>query len=183
MADQPFEPTYVFGEDANKSRHEDRLKRVKALAAMHAVPRNQRKAMGLPLTDKAFAQHWGVVPGRLTKDKRTDEYEKFLDEAIEQQAQQIDPRGTAALTESKLAELANTDLETYQMLKGALAQEAMAGEHKALELWLRLWGQPFIEEEVKRVDVVANLDDVTLAKEVISLVGADLIRELLDGER
>ena len=128
----PFE-----GIDPNKGRSTARLDRIRALAELHAVPRSSRAAMGLPLTDKVFADQWGVNPDTLTRDKKSKDYSKFLEEAKEKQARQVDPRGTAAISETKLSELANDDFATYEQIKGQLAQEAMAGDQKALELWLK----------------------------------------------
>lgn len=167
------------GIDSNKGRSDDRTARLEALAAMHATPRANRAAAGMPLTDKAFAEHWGVVANRITKDKQSPEFKKLLAEAKERNARQLDPRGSAALTEAKIAEFANDDLSTYEALKGQLAAEAMAGEHKALELWLKTWGAPFVQEEVNRVDAVSNLDDRELVEEIIELVDTGLLVSIL----
>lgn len=164
---------------ANERKTADRLERLRALAEMHATPKSSRKALGLPLTDKAFADHWDVVPGRISKDKQTAEYKKFLAEAEEAQARKLDPRGTAAMSQTKLADLANNDLATYEQIKGQVAQDAMAGDVKALELWLKTWGTPFVQEEVNRVDAVSNLDDRELIEEIIELVDVNLLISII----
>lgn len=162
------------GERSNK-----RADRIQALAVLYATPRSSRAAAGLPLTDKAFADIWGVHPNQIGKDKKTEDYAKALEVEKEKRARMVDPRGTAAFAAADRESAANDDLSTYQALKGQLSMEAMAGDSKSLELWMKLFGQPYIVEETTRVDAVSNLDDRELVEAIIELVEPSLLISIL----
>ena len=82
-----------------------------------ALPKSQKKKLGLATTMKQFADLHSVHPNRLYEDRKSDEYAKFKVEADDSNARQLDPRGTAAISESKREALANDDLAVYEQLK------------------------------------------------------------------
>jgi hypothetical protein len=174
--DPKFVPASSLG---NEVRRQKKLDRLRALAAWDIIPKSQRKKAGLAVTDAQFADQWGVNPNQIYKDRKTEEFERFRDAARENQMRQIDPRGTAAISETVREDLANDDLHVYQQLKGTLADEAMSGDSKSLELWMKLFGTPFIADEASRVDEVANLDDRALVGEIVDLVDSEMLLDVL----
>lgn len=178
---EPLEQTDLTSvvDAANNARSKQRLERIQALAVWDATPKSQKKKLGLATTVQQFADQYSVHPNRIYDDRKSEEYARYKAQATETNARQIDPRGTAAISETKREALANDDLAVYEQLKGQLAEDAMAGDAKALENWMRLFGQPFIVEENKRVDDVANLDDRALAEEIVELVGAQILLDIL----
>lgn len=164
---------------AGKVRTDAKIDRIRALAQWDAMGRDQKKKLGLPTTVRAFAISQDVVENRIHKDRKDPLYAKFLEEAKEAQALRLDPRGSSALSDTKRSDMANDDLSVYEQLKGQLAQDAMSGDSKSLEQWMKLFGAPFIQDEAKRVDEVSGLDDRALVEEVIELVDTDLLISIM----
>jgi hypothetical protein len=79
------------------------------------------------------------------------------------------------------AELSGGGDETdYQLVKSKLVEQAKQGNAKAVELYFRTYGKPFVEEEAaSRQSDFANSDLDVLVAQALTAVGADLVAAAL----
>lgn len=81
-----------------------------------------------------------------------------------------------------MAKKTDDDKATYAALKQKLADDAMGGDGRALETWLKTFGTNFVNEDLSRVENVKKLSDVQLAREVVGMLSvaqrSQLFREL-----
>lgn len=77
-------------------------------------------------------------------------------------------------------EPASADEGDYQVVKATLVEGAKTGNPKYLELYMKTYGKPFVEEEVAaRSASLANEDLPALVAESIALLGEELLAEQL----
>ena len=73
-----------------------------------------------------------------------------------------------------------TDIETYQALKDKLAADALGGDGRALETWLKTFGSQFVADDLTRVSDVQNLSDIELARQCLALLSTQSYNQLLE---
>ena len=79
------------------------------------------------------------------------------------------------------AELSGGGDETdYQLVKSKLVEQAKQGNAKAVELYFRTYGKPFVEEEAaSRQSDFANVDLDVLVSRALTAVGDELVAAAL----
>jgi hypothetical protein len=156
--------------------------RVRELAEWDQLDRQQRKALGLPLTDTEWAKVKGLNARRVGKYRTDPFYAKCVEDLRNITAKRIAPGGSASLADVALSGVPGTDdLADYTAIKSQLAALARQGDARALETWLKNWGKPFLDEEVaNRVADLASMTDETLVTQLVSLVNPVLLGNVLE---
>lgn len=164
---------------------ERRAENLEQLVTIDMTPKELRRTRGLPMTDTAIAKVFDVTPATIANWRKLEDYQ-ILRTKKEQKAQkQIDKRSEVVLQKTEKLDLANDDAATYQAVKAGIAADAEAGNLKAIEVYLRTWGRPFIDQEVTRVDALSDYSDEELVLDILEMVNPDLLAasiELLKGD-
>jgi hypothetical protein len=168
---------------ASRRLVEDKQARIRELAEWDQLDRQQRKALGLPLTDTEWAKVKGLNARRVGKYRTDPFYTKCVEDLRNITAKRIAPGGSASLADVALSGIpGGDDLADYTAIKAQLAALARQGDARALEVWLKNWGKPFLDEEVSnRVADLASLTDEQLVVQVVELVNPRLLAGVLEG--
>jgi hypothetical protein len=165
---------------AKKLVDEKRL-RIRELAEWDQLDRQQRRALGLPLTDTDWAKVKGLNPRRVGKYRTDEFYDKCVADLRDITAMRIAPGGSASLANIALSGGPGTDdVSDYAAIKSQLATLARQGDPRALEIWLKNWGKPFLDEETaNRVADLASLTDEALVDQLVATVNPVLLANVL----
>jgi hypothetical protein len=168
---------------ASRQRVEDKRERILELAEWDQLDRQQRRSLGLPLTDVAWAKVKGLNPRRVGKYRSDPFYLECVERLREVTSMRIAPGGSAVLSDVMLSKSPGVDdLSDYTAIKSQLAALARQGDARALELWLKTWGKPFLDEETSnRVADLASMSDEALVSMVVDVVSVGLLVSVLEG--
>lgn len=160
----------------------DKRARIEELAEWDQLDRQQRRALGVPVSDTEWAKVKGLNVRRVAKYRNDPYYATCIERLRNITKKRIAPGGSASLAE--LASLGNNpgvdDLSDYTAIKAQVAALARQGEQKALDLWLKHWGRPFLEEETaNRVADLAGMSDEELVSSLVSMVSPLLLADVL----
>lgn len=169
-----------------------------------------RRAHGLPRSDREWAAHKGKADRTLRRWKDREDFQERLRQRREQIARgaanstvapspegrpYTDPRSVRRFEApepvqrerdrivSEAASEGVTDPEErdYLAVKSSLRDKAMDGDPRALELYMKHWGQSFAGAERDRAESrFPDLSDDELVGELLSLVGVDAVRGWLE---
>lgn len=162
-----------------------------------ATPKRLRVSLGLPQTEKQFAEMKGMHPRSIRRWKDDPDFV----ELVEQQKQMIaneapnstvsrvgparaaqDPRVKARLAPAKpVTELDDpvlepgltSDEQKYLQVKDTLVRMAMDGNQGAMDLYLKHYGKSFVEAERQDYRDYEGFSDDRLADEVLDWVGVE----------
>lgn len=162
-----------------------------------ATPKRLRVSLGLPQTEKQFAEMKGMHPRSIRRWKDDPDFV----ELVEQQKQMIaneapnstvsrvgparaaqDPRVKARLAPANpVTELDDPALEPgltsdeqkYLQVKDTLVRMAMDGNQGAMDLYLKHYGKSFVEAERQDYRDYEGFSDDKLADEVLDWVGVE----------
>ena len=168
-----------------------------------ATPKRLRVSLGLPQTEKQFAEMKGMNPRSIRRWKEDPDFV----ELVEQQKQIIanespnstisrvgparpakDPRVKARLapaervTESDDPALEpglTGDEQKYLQVKDTLIRMAMDGNQGAMDLYLKHYGKAFVEAERQDFRDYEDFSDDRLADEVLDWVGVERVSRWL----
>lgn len=165
----------------SKKLVEEKRARIRELAEWDQLDRQQRRALGLPLTDTEWAKVKGLNPRRVGKYRTEPFYSKCVTDLRDITAKRIAPGGSAVLADVMLSGTPGSDdLSDYTAIKSQLAALARQGDARALELWLKNWGKPFLDEETaNRVTDLASLSDEALVVQLVDAVNPTLLADVL----
>lgn len=124
-------------------------------------------------TQAAWAEAHGLSDRAVRKWKTNPKF-------VERQAE-VEARFSGVDLSVAAAEVAGgTDESDYMLVKSRLVEQAKGGNAKAVELYFRTYGKPFVEEEVaSRQSDFANLDMDALVAEALAAVGPELVAAAL----
>jgi hypothetical protein len=162
----------------------DKRDRIEELAEWDHLDRAQRRALGVPVSDAEWAKVKGLNVRRVAKYRNDPYYAVCVEKLRNITKKRIAPGGSASLAD--IASLGGMpgvdDLADYTAIKGQVAALARQGEQKALDLWLKHWGRPFLDEETaNRVADLASMADEELVRTLVSMVNSALLAEVLTG--
>ena len=151
-----------------------------------ATPKRLRVSLGLPQTEKEFAEMKGVHPRTVRRWKEDD---NFL-ELVAQQKQIIVgeakdstiKRGEqpVTMTDDPVLEPGLTpDEQKYLQVKDTLVRMAMDGNQGAMDLYLKHYGKSFVEAERQDFKDYEDFSDDRLANEVLDWVGVERVSRWL----
>lgn len=168
-----------------------------------ATPKRLRVSLGLPQTEKQFAEMKGVHPRTVRRWKENPEFMELVDQqrriiADESPNSTItkvgearpakDPRTKARLASpDPVTELDDPALEPgltsdeqrYLQVKDTLVRMAMDGNQGAMDLYLKHYGKSFVEAERQDYKDYEGYSDDRLADEVLDWVGVERVSRWL----
>jgi hypothetical protein len=161
----------------------DKRARIEELAEWDHLDRSQRRALGVPVSDTEWAKVKGLNVRRVAKYRNDPYYAVCVDKLRNITKKRIAPGGSASLAD--IASLNGApgvdDLADYTAIKGQVAALARQGEQKALDLWLKHWGRPFLDEETaNRVADLASMSDEELVRVLVEMVNPALLSSVLE---
>ena len=165
----------LLRDKSNRLRKEKREERIKQLAYFDAMTKDDRRRQRLPHTDAGLAENMGVSVSSIRKWRRDPMYEQTMKEERSKILAKIDPRAEVILDAAAQHKLANDDLLTYEKVKAGIAAGAMEGDARSIEVYLKHWGNTFVQQETTRVDVLADYTDEQLLLEIAELVQHDAL--------
>jgi hypothetical protein len=162
---------------------EQKRARIRELAEWDQLDRQQKKTMGLPTTDLEWAKVKGLNARRVAKYRADEYYVSYVEQLRSVSKKRIAPAGSAALTEMMSSTSSGVDdVSDYAAIKTQVAALAKQGDQRALDLWLKHWGKPFLDEETaNRVTDLASLSDSDLVSQLVALVNPALLSDVLAG--
>jgi hypothetical protein len=167
---------------ATKKLAEEKRARIRELAEWDQLDRQQRRSLGLPLTDTEWAKVKGLNARRVGKYRVDPFYAECVDRLRDITAKRIAPGGSASLADIALSGgPGSDDVSDYAAIKSQLASLARQGDPRALEIWLKNWGKPFLDEETaNRVADLASLSDEALVIQLVETVNPRLLAGVLE---
>lgn len=169
-----------------------RLNDVRAeFAYWYALPRRMRTSLGLPATEKDFAEYKGVAARTLRRWKSEETFQKIVEQhkhdltggvknsavaAIQKPTREIETLEPATLTDDPVYDpTLSPDEQKYLQVKDTLIQMAMDGNQGAMDLYLKHYGKSFVEAERQEFADYSDYDDDRLIAELCELAGVDRI--------
>lgn len=131
-------------------------------------------------TDSAWAASNGVADRTLRRWKTLPEFQALLDRRQAAMEARID---VASVTSgSEAAGDVDGDEADYRVVKSVLVEGAKSGNPKSLELYLKTYGKPFVEEEAaSRTADLASLDLEDLVSRALEALAPEaLVQRLRD---
>ena len=175
-------------------------------AAWMATPKRLKISLGLPQTQKDFAELKGVSDRQLRRWKSDPEFEQWVDQekvriqgelpnstvrAMAQPRAATDARAVqnlqppAAVTEQDdpLAQVeVSAEERQYLQVKQTLVKMAEDGSTQAADLFMKHWGKAFIEaEQTDGLSQLAEMSDEELLAQVLDLIGEEALADWLAG--
>lgn len=170
--------------------------------------RRDRELHGLPQSDQEYAVLKGMTDRTLRRWRNEDEeFQAFVDELRERLNTEGEPEGWVPLNELKVAEVPSDprtlpraeqrvtvpppeadpefddrlskDEQQYAKVKAEIARQAAGGDARALELYLKYWGQDHLERERQQQELLQGMSDERLVREVVELLGVELVASAL----
>lgn len=160
---------------------EQKEARIRKLAEWDQLDRTQKRQLGLATTDVEWAKVEGLNHRRVAKYRSDPYYAEYVAKLTSVAKKRIAPAGSASLADFASSTASGVDdLSDYTAIKQQVAALAKQGDQKSLDLWLKHWGKPFLDEETSnRVADLASMTDVTLVEQLISLINVDLLQQTL----
>lgn len=166
---------------ANAARAAEKRSRIDALAEWDQLDRVQRRALGLPATDSEWARVNNVHVRRVSK-YRDDPYYKTAVAKLDDIAKKRIASAGSAVMPSIAGTPGVDDSADYSAIKSQVASLARQGDQRALDMWLKHWGKPFLDEETaNRVADLASMSDEELIVSLVDMVNPLLLSDVLTG--
>jgi hypothetical protein len=162
----------------------DKQARIRELAEWDQLDRTQRRQLGLPVSDTEWAKVKGLNARRVAKYRAEPFYDKCVADLRNITKKRLAPGGAASLADLPFSagSAGIDDVSDYAAIKTQVASMARQGEQRALDLWLKHWGKPFLDEEIAgRVTDLASLSDEEVVVQVVEVVSPVLLAEVLRG--
>jgi hypothetical protein len=129
---------------------------------------------GSVTSEAAWAREHDVSDRTLRRWKEHPEF------AARRVALAADVSGEVAVEVVDVGEVSSVDEGDYRVVKQKLIEGAKSGNAKALDLYFRTYGKPFVEEEVaSRSASLADADLEVLVAESILVLGEELLADRL----
>jgi hypothetical protein len=158
----------------------------KEFAYWLAVPKRLKVSLGLPQTEKEFAESKGVHPRTMRRWKEDEDFRAMvaaqkkivLDEAEDSTIKRGEKRVT--MSDDPVMEPGLTDDEQkYLQVKDTLVRMAMDGNQGAMDLYLKHYGKSFVEAERQDYRDYEDFSDSRLVGEVLDWVGVEQVSRWL----
>lgn len=146
----------------------------RAFAEWLASSPGLRRRLGLPESQKAWAERYEVTPRTLGRWKKDPQVQQWVDDAKDRRREAPAPESQELVAAQAEAEGDPTARE-FAEIRAALIEEAKGGDRGALELYMKHVGSGFIEQERKaRESGLRELSDEELLDELVELAGESL---------
>lgn len=172
-----------------------KTKTQKEFAYWLATPKRMRQAIGLPQSERQFADMKGVNPSTLRRWKAQKDFkalvESFKAEMATAPAEYaIDMVGMPLAVKTKddipkivipadPEENISADERNYLAVKETLVDMATNGNQGAIDLYMKHYGKSFLEAEREEFSDYRQMSDEQLASEVMSFLGVDAVSDWL----
>lgn len=164
---------------ANAARAAEKRSRIDALAEWDQLDRVQRRALGLPGTDTEWARVNNLHVRRVAKYREDPYYKTAVSKLDDIARKRIASSGSAVLPSIAGAPGVD-DAADYTAIKAQVAGLARQGDQRALDMWLKHWGRPFLDEETaNRVADLASMSDEDLVESLVEVVNPLLLADVL----
>ena len=155
-----------------------------------ALPRRTRSSLGLPLTEKEFAEYKDVTPRTLRRWKDEEDFQRMLEKNKHDLAGGMKNAAVAAVQRpAKVPELVKAtpaddpaydpmlspDEQKYLQVKDTLITMAMDGNQGAMDLYLKHYGKSFVEAERQEFADYSDLSDEQLVRELCEMAGVEAV--------
>lgn len=165
-----------------------------------------RLVHSLPRTDAEFASLKGTTTRTLRRWKSEEDFQELLEQRRHARASELDPessvaaaypqtdarakrryerRGPASAKDDPARQHAEPGTPEYEYheIRTALAARARDGDTQAAQVWMKTFGEPFIEAERSEASsIFADMDDDELVDEALDMIGAERVAEWLAGQ-
>lgn len=161
----------------------ERRERIQELAEWDQLDRTQRRTLGVPVSDAEWAKVKGLNVRRVSKYRADPFYDQCVEKLRSITRKRIAPGGSATLADLSLTGMPGVDdVSDYTAIKTQVASLARQGDQRALDMWLKHWGKPFLDEETSnRVADLAGMSDEEIVTGVVELVNPVLLADVLRG--
>jgi hypothetical protein len=147
-----------------------------------AVPKRLKMSLGLPQTEKEFAEAKGLHPRTIRRWKDEPEFRKMVEEKkrvlVNAGENSTIKRGELPVTmadDPALEPGLSPDEQRYLQVKDTLVRMAMDGNQGAMDLYLKHYGKSFVEAERQDYRDYADFSDSRLSDEVLRWVGVEYV--------
>jgi len=169
-----------------------RLNDVRAeFAYWYALPKRMRTSLGLPTTEKDFAEYKGVAARTLRRWKSEEDFQKIVEQhkhdltggvknsavaAIQRPTRDVPELAPAKMSDDPVFDpILSPDEQKYLQVKDTLIQMAMDGNQGAMDLYLKHYGKSFVEAERQEFADYSAMSDEELVYELCQLAGVERI--------
>lgn len=138
--------------------------------------RRARQINGLPDSDREWADWKGLSPRTLRRWKSAPAFQARLKEREGERSRQARDSTVSALV-AGVPDVAGPGEELtkpeqdYETVRETIVRNAGKGDARALDLYMKYWGKPFVDAEL-RDDDFSDLSDAELIAQVLVAVGA-----------
>ena len=162
-----------------------------------ALPKRMRTSLGLPATEKDFAEYKGVAARTLRRWKSEEDFQKIVAQhkhdltggvknsavaAIQKPRREVPELAPATLADDPVHDpMLTADEQKYLQVKDTLIQMAMDGNQGAMDLYLKHYGKTFVEAEKQDFADYSDMSDERLVLELCEMAGADAVSRWLAG--
>jgi hypothetical protein len=129
----------------------------------------ERKNLGLPASETAYANAKGISDRQLRRWKQDPIFQGLLEKLKTKQAEKISVSNMSNNSIDTDEEVLASSEDEYQIIKSTLIKGAMSGDSKYLDLYFRTYGKDFVAEEAAaRSSDLASMDFDTLVLETMA---------------
>lgn len=146
----------------------------RAFAEWLVTPTSTRRAHRLPDSKEAYARARGVTSRTLRRWEGEESFQRLLTEARERLAEMaVEP---VLAPPAPAASLDDQMRQDYEAIRGRVLSRALEGDPKMLDVWMKMFGQTFVQEDMAaRARGLADLDDDALVAETLELIGRERV--------
>jgi hypothetical protein len=169
-----------------------RLNDVRAeFAYWYALPKRMRTSLGLPVTEKDFAEYKGVAARTLRRWKSEEDFQKIVEQhkhdltggvknsavaAIQRPTREVEKLTPVQMSDDPVFDpILSPDEQKYLQVKDTLVHMAMDGNQGAMDLYLKHYGKSFVESERQEFADYSGMSDEQLVYELCQLAGVERI--------
>jgi hypothetical protein len=152
----------------------------KEFAYWLSVPKRLKVTLGLPQTEKEFAEAKGLHPRTIRRWKEEPDFRAMVEEQKKivqnEAADSTIKRGEKLVTvldDPALEPGISADEQKYLQVKDTLVRMAMDGNQGAMDLYLKHYGKSFVEAERQDYCDYQDFSNDRLADEVLRWVGVE----------
>lgn len=152
-----------------------------------ALPLRERRVRKLPTKDVEWAEWKGVTTRSLRRWKQEPEVAALIAE-LEEKAARAAPGSTTAMVGpdpafvGELVEALDPGERDYLMVRQAIVQGAMENNATLLDLYMKHWGRPYVEAELRAEDFTGE-EDAALVDRVLSSLGVATVSAWLAAQQ
>jgi hypothetical protein len=158
----------------------------KEFAYWLALPKRLKVSLGLPKTEKEFAEAKGVHPRTIRRWKEEPKFQEMVEAqkaiVLSEAEDSTIKRGGAPVRVSDdpvLEPGLTSDEQRYLQVKDTLVRMAMDGNQGAMDLYLKHYGKSFVDAERQEYKDYVDFSDDRLANEVLDWVGVERVSRWL----